>query len=142
MLLCRELLFFLSVNTSSFFVQPKTSTMTNVTLYEDMNFHVHCDPLTESSPNNKTTITTTVKTPAYGNSSWQIDLTRNANNLFISLKWLAKTTYDHYRGNVYCYPPQFLSMHVVHHKRGIISCKLEAKTFENNRSCQCKCRSE
>lgn len=140
MLLINELLFFLSFGPSSFFVQPKTSTMPNATFYEEMALHVHCDPLLDSPPKNKITITTTVTTRLYRNSCWQIDLSRNSQSLTITLKWSPQTTYDYNMGNTYCYPPQFLSLHVVHHKRGIISCKIEAKTFEKNMPCQCKCR--
>lgn len=123
---------FVSFSTSSFFVQPKTSTMTTVTLYEEMILHVYCDPLSDSHPRNKTIINTAVTTPVYRNSCWQIDLYRSSQNLHIALKWSAQATYDYNRGTVYCYPPQFHSMHVVHHKRGIISCNLEAKAFEKN----------
>lgn len=144
MLLSKELLIFRSFGTSSFFVQPKkkkTSTMINATLYEEMTFHVRCDPLSDSPPNNKKTITTPVTTVVYRGSSWQVDLSRFAENLQIGLKWSAQSTYDSFRGNVYCYPPQFLSMYVVHHNRGYSCCPVDTNAFKNKERCQSRYRS-
>ncbi|KAK5821904.1 hypothetical protein F5H01DRAFT_338214 [Linnemannia elongata] len=110
--------------------------MINATLYEEMTFHVRCDPLSDSPPNNKKTITTPVTTVVYRGSSWQVDLSRFAENLQIGLKWSAQSTYDSFRGNVYCYPPQFLSMYVVHHNRGYSCCPVDTNAFKNKERCQ------
>ncbi|KAG0066249.1 hypothetical protein BGZ89_007457 [Linnemannia elongata] len=73
--------------------------MINATLYEEMTFHIRCDPLSDSPPNNKKTINTPVTTVVYRGSSWQVDLSRFAENLQIGLKWSAQSTYDSFRGN-------------------------------------------
>ncbi|KAF9919594.1 hypothetical protein FBU30_010773 [Linnemannia zychae] len=121
------------------------------TCVEEMSLLVSCPPLNTSSPGNTTTLSVPVSNSNLPNSKWQLTLTRKQQSLLISAVWIAGShqeqcnAYNNYNGynckgskTVYKYPPQFISMHFIHHNRGIISKTVAPSHFQNTSQNSCQ----
>ncbi|KAG0277701.1 hypothetical protein BGZ95_005514 [Linnemannia exigua] len=106
--------------------------MLNADLYEEMIFRITGEPLGTSHPTSSVTLNKTISTAVYNDStSWDIVLTREQQNLKIELQWMnGYDSYTYNRRNTM--HPRFLSMNVVHHKRGIIGTLIKSQNSHGN----------
>lgn len=112
--------------------------MAGITFYEEIIFHINCEPLTASAPMNSVTKNMTLTPNIYRNSSWTLVLTRLSQELNITLIWNAGAYYDYNYGNRTCETYQYLSMNFVHYKRGIITTVIDWNVIKSGQPCKSK----